>query len=136
LRGFASSNVRGLVDLADKIATAIAVGTAPTQAIDKVFRDSARKKASSGRRSSCMPPRIKGASPGGIDSRSGSARPWSRAGSSVYAQNRDLIEAVLGECAGNLAAAERALKSRGLAFSRKRLRYYEDLWGIRPKRGY
>jgi DNA-binding NtrC family response regulator len=136
LHGFRRSNVRGLVDLSERIATRVAVGTAPAEAVDKVLGEFLSEETTENPVSSHPPSRSLGKQPRGAARSPDSTGAGSSSGSSLYEQNKELIVELLDECDGNLAAAERALKARGFTCSRKSLRHYADLWGIRRKRNY
>ncbi len=111
LDGFADENVRGLVDLADRLATRIVAGAPPDRAVMDLF----------GRRFGQGPVARRNSDEGG------------RGGSSRYEQNKDVIIAAFREC-GNLAATERLLKSRGLRCSRRWLAVFLEKWGVRVTR--
>lgn len=108
LDGFVNENVRGLVDLADRLATRIVAGTAPESALRDLF----------GRRFGEGP----------VAQRSN--RGGNRNSNSRYEQNRDVIIAAYRE-SGNLAATERLLKARGLRCSRRWLAVFLEKWGAR-----
>ncbi len=110
LDGFPSENIRGLVDLADRIATRISRGSAPLKAVETVF----------GSKYGDGPVARRG-------------EPNKTKGPLHYEENRDLIIAAYRECHGNLSAAERLLKSRGLSCSRRWLAKYLEKWGAREK---
>ncbi|MCP4678446.1 MAG: FHA domain-containing protein [Deltaproteobacteria bacterium] len=110
LDGFAAENIRGLVDLADRIATRITRGTTPLRTIEAVF----------GGKYGDGPVSKRGA-------------PNKTKGPRHYEDNRDLIIAAYRECNGNLSAAERLLKSRGLSCSRRWLAKYLDKWEVRDQ---
>ncbi len=110
LDGFAAQNIRGLVDLADRIATRVSRGSSPLKAVEAVFGD----KYGDG------PVARRGA-------------PSKTRGPLHYEENRDLIVAAYRESNGNLSAAERLLKSRGLSCSRRWLAKYLEKWGVREK---
>ncbi len=126
LDGFETDNVRGLADLADRIATDISIGTSATNAISKVFNDrygggpiGDRAAANSTDRSIDLTPREV---PNG-----------KRGRISHYEHHKDLIVDIFGRCGGNLAAAERMLKERGISCSRRWLENFLDKWGV-PRR--
>jgi len=114
LDGFIIDNVRGLVDLADRLATRIATGTEPKQAVNTVFAERfgngpVAKRQS---RTSNMPE-----------------------SSSHYEKNKDLIISIYRECGGNIAATERRLLAQGVTCSRGWLAVYAERWGLRSNRG-
>ncbi|MFW5738936.1 MAG: sigma 54-interacting transcriptional regulator [Myxococcota bacterium] len=106
LRGsaFVESNVRGLADVADRIAARIAAGSEPTDAVDTVFAErlSLRAKASQ----SC---------------------------GSHYEQHRELITAVYLGCGKNAKKTVDLLRSAGLpwSISRRHLTLNVQRWGLK-----
>ncbi|MFH2009337.1 MAG: sigma 54-interacting transcriptional regulator [bacterium] len=109
LDGFPSDNVRGLVDLADRLATRVAAGTPPDKTVTSVFRERFADGSVARRQTDGDP---------------GAAR-------SFYEQNRDAISAAYHECDGNLSATERLLRSRGIRCTRRWLGVFADRWGLR-----
>jgi DNA-binding NtrC family response regulator len=105
--GFARDNARGIVDVADRLATLLGAGEPPEQALAAVF----------GERFGHGP----------VARRNGAR---SETGSN-YEIHRELIVAAYRESGGNVSATLRALESRGLAFSRRWLAEYLEKWGIR-----
>lgn len=109
LDGFHTDNVRGLVDLSDRLATRLAAGADEASAVATVFQERfadgpvARRQA-------------------------GESEPSSR---SSYERNRETILAAFRECDGNLSATERLLRERGLRTSRRWLAVFLDRWGAR-----
>ncbi len=108
LDGFPTDNVRGLIDLADRIATRISRGQEPARAVEAVFSLKYGDGPIAGRHA-----------------------PKQKKGRQHYEQNKTLIIAAYRECAGNLSAAERLLKSKGLSCSRRWLAHYLERWGVR-----
>jgi DNA-binding NtrC family response regulator len=111
LDGFATNNVRGLVDLADRLATRIASGMSPAQAVTDVF----------GRRFSDGPVARRN------DTRN------EEVSSSRYESHREVIIAAYRESGMNLTATERLLKARGLRCSRRWLAVFLEKWSIRDR---
>ncbi|MCP4674034.1 MAG: FHA domain-containing protein [Deltaproteobacteria bacterium] len=108
LDGFLADNVRGLVDLADRVATRIRGGTDPARSLELVFGD----RFADGP----VPSRYRGSE---------------EAGALHYEQNKEYIVAAYRECNGNISAVERALKTKGLRCSRRWLTVYLGKWGVR-----
>jgi DNA-binding NtrC family response regulator len=110
LGGFPRDNVRGLLDLADRLSTKIKTGVSPTQAIVAVFRErfgsgplAKRYKADDERVSS----------------------------NSHYQNNKELIIATFRECRGNISATVRRLNSQEVPCSRPWLTKFLRDWGVR-----
>jgi DNA-binding NtrC family response regulator len=110
LDGFPKDNVRGLIDVADRLVTKIRTGTAPKEGLDAVFRERF--------------------SDGPISMRH-LKEDHASSESSNYEQNKDAIIAAYRECGGNLSAAERLLKQRGISCTRRWLRVFVKKWGLR-----
>jgi transcriptional regulator with AAA-type ATPase domain len=110
LDGFKTHNVRGLVDLADRIMTSMANGAKPSQSITEVFSD----------RFSESP----------VASRNGGA---DNDGSAHYVYNKEYIISAYRECHANISATERMLKSQGFQCSRRWLTHYLERWGVKSK---
>ena len=113
LDGFVADNVRGLIDLADRIVTRIDTGVAPQEAVLTIFADRF--------------------SDGPVAKRY-RERDGEGPGSSHYEQNREIIMAVYRECRGNLSATERTLKARGIKCTRRWLGVFAEKWGLREPR--
>jgi hypothetical protein len=108
LDGFETDNVRGLVDLADRLATRIAAGADASRAVTEVF----------GKRFGDGPV----------------ARRHEKSaddGSSRYEANKAVIIDAYRESGENLTATERALKERGIRCSRRWLAVFLERWGVR-----
>lgn len=114
LHGFETDNIRGLVDLADRIATRIGRGHPAVRAVPEIMEEQLGPvaKAQTGAVPSLSPTTLIEES------------------SSHYDTYRLVIEQVYRECRGNLSATERALASRGISSSRRWLRHYLRLWGV------
>lgn len=108
LDGFETDNVRGLVDLADRLSTRIAAGVDTARAVTEVF----------GKRFGDGP----------VARRHGKSKDD---GSSRYEANKELIIAAYRESNKNLTATERMLKERGLRCSRRWLAVFLERWGVR-----
>ncbi len=110
LDGFSKENVRGLVDLADRITTRIASGIDPTEAITTIFTEQfghgqvARRYAKENEPSS---------------------------NASRYEKNKEIIIAAYKQNRGNLSSTERLLRSRGIRCSRRWLAIWVKRWGVR-----
>lgn len=113
LDGFVTDNVRGLIDLADRIATRIDTGQLPQDAVLTVFAERFNDGPVARRYHKCEE---------------------DRSGNSHYEQHREIITAVFRECRGNLSATERSLKARGIKCTRRRLGIFAEKWGLRTPR--
>ncbi len=111
LKGHPMKNVRGLVDICDRLVTDILTGVEPKSALDKLFRDEFEDAFGSRRKE-------KPASPG----------PASR-----YEANKSLIIDTFTECDENLTATEKALKKKGFKCTRRWLSEFLDKWNVRMK---
>ncbi len=110
LGDFADDNIRGLVDLVDRLVTRIKAGTEPAQAVTTVFAE-----------------RFGGGPVAGRQTGTGK----DAASASRYEQNKDIIIAAYRECGGNLSATVRVLRSKGLRCSRRWLAVFTERWGLR-----
>lgn len=110
LDGLPGDNVRGLVDLADRIMTRVAGGAQPAEAIQDVFGE-----------------RFSGSL---VVTRNSGGQ---NEGAAHYVYNKEYIIAAYYECHTNISAAERVLKSRGFQCSRRWLAYYLERWGVKSK---
>ncbi len=108
LDGFREDNVRGLLDMADRVVTRCARGAAPRKAIDAVFEQR-------------FPNSV-------VQKRRGQPADTDRT-SSHYEQQKTLIIEAFQESDGNLSATERLLRSKGFSCSRRWLRVYLKRWG-------
>ncbi len=110
LDGFQEDNVRGLVDLADRLVTRIRSGVGSAVALSTVF---AERFGS------------------GPVARRHQANGENEDSSSRYEQHKDLIVAAFRESGGNLSATERILRSRDFRCSRRWLSIFAERWGLR-----
>ena len=113
LDGFEADNVRGLIDITDRIVTRIQSGISAEDAVRTVFSERFHDGAVAGRY------RVQGKE----------GEPHSH-----YEQNRELITAVFRECRGNLSQMERVLNQRGIKCTRRWLGVYAGRWGLRTER--
>jgi transcriptional regulator with AAA-type ATPase domain len=123
LDGFTRNNVRGLGDIAERIATRIASGTEPAVAVREYFakRYAAKYPASSQDELAVEPPRTTYEVP----------RP-----DYLGADDKTLVAAAFQRQGGNAAAIKRDLDRQGHELSRRRIRKLLDELGLpRIKRG-
>ncbi len=113
LDGFEKDNVRGLIDVADRLVTRIAAGASPADALVTVFSERFSR--------------------GKVAERYGVGEQDGRS-TSHYEQHRELISAVFLECRGNLSAMERVLTERGIRCTRRWLGIFADKWGLRESK--
>ena len=113
LDGFETDNVRGLVDVADRLATAVVTGIPPQEAIAQVFseRFGGGPLAARQVKDSMAPP----------------------PGNSVYDQNKEIIVEMYNACHGNISLTTEKLRAAGVRCSRRWLAIYADRWGLRNK---
>jgi transcriptional regulator with AAA-type ATPase domain len=111
LEGFEATNVRGLVDLSDRIVTRILRGTPPSQAIADIFGEEFGE--------------------GLVAARSASESP--RTSRSRYENNKELILGTYEACDQNIAATAQQLKSLGLRCSRRWLSTFLEKWGVKGR---
>jgi pSer/pThr/pTyr-binding forkhead associated (FHA) protein len=123
LDGFERKNVRGLGDIAERIATRIASGTEPAVAVREVFakRYAAKYPAASQDKLAIEPPRTTYEVP----------RP-----DYLDADDKTLVMAAFERQGGNAAAIKRDLRRQGYEISERRVRRLLDELGLpRIKRG-
>jgi DNA polymerase III delta prime subunit len=108
LDGFPKDNVRGLVNLADRISTRIAAGSHPNQALSEMF-DERFGDGLSQRRQQRM----------------------ASTGSSRYERNREMILSTYESCGKNISSTEKVLKGMGFRCSRRWLGVFITKWGGR-----
>ncbi len=123
LDAFPESNVRGLVNLADRIAARIASGMPTDRAISTVFAERFKNSPVVLRRTKSPSNRPKAADPNALES------------TSNYERYKDIIVAAYRECNYNLSATERLLKGRGLRCTRRWLAVFLDKWKVRSEGG-
>lgn len=114
LDGFPTDNVRGLLDLADRIVVKAAAGVDPARIIDEVL----------GERLSRLTESIPSAPMVSPDRHKTSA-------SSAYILHKDEIIATYERHGRNMAATERVLHDRGIRTSRRWLGIYLKRWGVK-----
>ncbi len=108
--GFAQDNVRGLIDLADRISTKIRSGVQPAQAVAAVFA----QRFVNG-------PLVKRYQ---TDDRGGATN-------SHYQKNKERIIATYNACGGNISETMRRLNSQSIRCSRPWLARFLKEWGVR-----
>jgi transcriptional regulator with AAA-type ATPase domain len=126
LDGFAETNVRGLVDLADKVATGIAFGTKPQQVVCDVFLKRYHQNIAP------LPTAAKDADP----SLTTHPAPQTEQPYSLSTKGTRAIQAAYEQHAGNVSAIEKELRKNGFTYSRRTIAKYLDIMKLpRVKRG-
>lgn len=105
--GFKKDNIRGLIDLADKIATRIGAGSMAKEAVESVFAERFERQAGKSN-----PPSEKEHT------------------ASHYHRHKARIVAVYEACNYNLSATERDLLAEGFQCSRRWIRHYLKQWAV------
>ena len=128
LDGFGENNVRGIIDIADRIASMLSSGYPAGQAVGDVFSERFGR-GPVGRRQEKRRARL----PLSLFKRASRDEDQS---SSKYESNKQRIIAAYLECNGNLSATERVLKSDGIHCNRKWLGYFiKEKWAVEaPKK--
>ena len=112
LEEFERDNIRGLIDVADRILSEVETGAVPNLAVDDVFRERFRSGAVAARQM------LSSSSP-------------CHSVSSEYEQNKQLIVSIYQRRGGNVSAVARELKELGISCSRRWLTHYIKAWGLR-----
>lgn len=110
LDGFSKTNVRGLVDLADRLATKVALGIEFGDAVSGVVDEALRDSPVLGRVTQKV-------SPSDPDN------------NSRYERHKDAIIDIYRQCEKNISATQRVLDEHGFKASRRWLRHFLKLWG-------
>ncbi len=126
LDGFAATNVRGILDLVDRLVAKMVTGIPPKEAVAVVFQQRfgngpvATRHATNKTSQPATPM-------GDVDT------PAAGNGDvgSHYEVYRKQIEIAFEQCRGNLTATERMLRSSGIRCSRRWLGIYTKKWGLR-----
>ena len=105
---FEKDNVRGLIDLADRIASSISGGADPEQTLMSIFAERFEDSPV-------------------IERQADKSKP----GAVHYEANREMIIKAYQSCGENVSALERMLKSKGMRCSRRWLVVYLEKWGIK-----
>jgi transcriptional regulator with AAA-type ATPase domain len=114
LDGFKTNNVRGLVDLADRVATKVVSGKDPMQAILEVFGE-----------------RFSG---GSVVKRHMKDSTTPESNNSYYEKNKGIIVAIYLECDGNVSKTVDSLQSQGIRCSRRWITVFVEKWGLKKKK--
>lgn len=124
LDGFQTDNVRGLIDIADRIATKIAAGAAPAEATSAVFTEKYPSNKKSPLLADGAPP-LPGPPMEHISVQQGDTS------LSTYEKYKEVIIATYRDREKNISATMRALNARGVPCSRRWLAVYLQKWGIK-----
>ncbi len=127
LDGFENDNVRGLIDIADRIATKIAAGTTAHDAVSAVFveRYPTAKKPGIYRTQEMYPIPLPAANEATIEETDDAGA------SSTYEKFKDVIIATYRDREENISATMRVLNARGIPCSRRWLAVYLQKWGLK-----
>jgi transcriptional regulator with GAF, ATPase, and Fis domain len=115
---FPDNNIRGLIDLAERIATRIANGMEPGAAVQRTFIESLSVEKST---PSHQP------KPDYASARKNTDH------ESHYEDNREAITRAYMETKGNISKTVELLKERGIRTSRQWLTVYAKLWALPHK---
>ena len=137
--GFKTDNVRGMIVVADKVASYLTMGVAPERALAAVFLDRFKHNP--------VVKRVKGEA--GIVPQQGATEGIGLDlmkfdvdsldfenvfETSHYEQHKNIIISVFRQAGGNVSAAIRALNANGIHCSRRWLDSYLDRWGVERRR--
>lgn len=128
LDGFEHDNVRGLIDIADRIATKIAAGTTAPDAVAAVFIEkypAARKSGIFNKSDHLIAPSTV------TETRDEPGETADDGAASTYEKYKDIIIATYRDREENISATMRALNSRGVPCSRRWLAVYLQKWGLK-----
>ena len=120
---FPADNVRGLIDLADRISTKIASDTSPAEAVAKIFSKRFNKKKPQTRAGTPPAAPLVPSQP--------LVEPTDDAANSTYDKYKDVIIATYKDREENISATMRALNARGISCSRRWLSVYLKRWGLK-----
>jgi hypothetical protein len=128
LDGFVSGNVRGILDLTDRLVSKMVTGIVPKEAVASVFVERFGTGPVSARYTNrpvpaTPQPRMDAAPPDKISDVGGE--------SSHYELHRAEITEAFMQCEGNLSATERMLKSAGIRCTRRWIGVFAKKWGLR-----
>lgn len=132
LDGFETDNVRGILDLTDRLLSKLVTGVTPSDAIAQVFAERFGDGLVAARYSK---PPMAAAREGVSSSPPPSDTPAGHAsrdnGSSHYESHKEAIVEAYVQCNGNLSATERLLRSRGIRCTRRWIGIFAAKWGLR-----
>ena len=127
LDGFENENVRGMIVLADKVATFIATGMSPKKAVAKVFIERFQDGPVVRRAKENTP----------LSELAGADRDEAQSQLSAFSHyelHKAAIIEVFKQARGNVAATARILNEKGIKCSRRWLDIYLDKWEVRRRR--
>ena len=138
LDGFETNNIRGIVDLVDRLVTGINLCGFPAKTINQIFQKRfadgpvSRSRNAVGKQLSASV----GESPGTLSVGSTAAlaqatRARGAVGASHYETHKQLIIDTYQQSGQNLTATEAALKEQGISCSRRWLSVFLDSWGVK-----
>ncbi len=125
LDGFETSNVRGVLDLVDRLISKMVTGVEPKSAVATVFAERFGSGPVALRHQKVVPADREEPPP--IEP----VKEDATTTASHYDIYREQIESAYHQCNGNLAATERMLRSAGIRCTRRWLGIYLKKWGLR-----
>jgi DNA-binding NtrC family response regulator len=139
LDGFESNNVRGIVDLVDRLVTGIRFSRDPVETINEIFHKRfadgpvSRSRNTIGRRaaSALSTSSSVTVTVGNTSALASAKKDRGAVGVSHYEMNKEQIIKTYAESGGNLTITEALLKEKGLSCSRHWLSIFLDTWGMK-----
>ena len=131
LDGFPVDNVRGILDLTDRLVSKIVTGVTPADAVAQVFAERFLRGPVVQRYSRApMPAGVSARTPVHA-SEAPKPTPSGDDSHSHYEAHKDQIIATYIQCNGNLSATERMLRSQGIRCTRRWIGIFAAKWGLR-----
>lgn len=135
--GFEDDNVRGMILVADTVASYIAAGIPPEKALAKVFLDRFKDNPVV-RRSKGEIGNVSGkdstTTSSDRDTFGAESAPIDFVELSHYEQYKPLVLSAFKQAKGNVSATKRILNAKGIHCSRRWLDIYLDRWGVERRR--
>lgn len=130
--GFQTSNVRGILDLADRLVSKLVTGVEPKRAVGIVFGERFGQGPVALRRSGTLPSASASVPVSPYQATDPMPVMDTEVGNdSHYEVYKDKIVTAYQQCDGNLTATERMLRSGGIPCTRRWLGIYLKKWGVR-----
>jgi transcriptional regulator with AAA-type ATPase domain len=134
LDGFERSNVRGILDLVDRLVSKMVARIDPKTALGLIFQERFGQGKVAQRHAKSPGPRSKSPSDPAPDLEATSPMssiPAVDENVSHYEVYKEHIESAYRQCNGNLTATERMLRASGIRCTRRWLGIYTKKWGLR-----